>query len=152
MCLLFLLLFRADLSSSKIHQYCTFVFSRSPMTLLQMPLVCLAEMQAKLSMLGSYSSLQLSPCLILPLTRALPPDPFLLPVQLLDVLQEVLKDLQDKKLLRWPKIYLHPSCESEAADLKAKIIRLRGEVAASAGKLFGILSQAPHISMYTPFC
>lgn len=103
-------------------------------------------------MLGSYRSLQMSPCLMLPLARALPPEFSFTFLQLLDVLQEVLKDLQDKKLLRWPKVYLHPSCESEAADLKAKILRLRGEVAASAGKLFGTLSQAPHISMYTTFC
>ena len=58
----------------------------------------------------------------------------LLYMQLLDILLQVLKDLQDKKFIQWPKVYLHPTCEPEAADLKAKILSLRGEVAASAGE------------------
>ena len=57
-------------------------------------------------------------------------------VQLLDILLQVIKNLEDKKFLQWPKVYLHPTCETEAADLKAKILSLRGEILASAGELF----------------
>ena len=57
-------------------------------------------------------------------------------MQLVEVLLQVLKDLDTRKFLQWPKVYLHPSCGAEAADLKAKISSLRGEVLATAGELF----------------
>lgn len=46
----------------------------------------------------------------------------------------MLKDLEDKKILLWPKIFIHPSCDGEIPLLKDMITSLKGTIAPKVGK------------------
>lgn len=61
-------------------------------------------------------------------------------MQFLDIVAQVAHELSRQGRLKWPKVYLHPSCAGEAAFLQKAITSLRGELAPQPGKLISPVS------------
>ena len=65
----------------------------------------------------------------------------------MEVLLGVMQELEGAGFLKWPKVFLHPNCEPEAASLKTMITALKGEVASSAGKFSSLLLRLLCVSL-----
>ena len=54
-------------------------------------------------------------------------------LQFKDILAQVMHELIKQGFLKWPKVFVHPSCGPEVPLLQKLVTELRGEVATSAG-------------------
>ena len=66
-------------------------------------------------------------------TRLLTDSLVLCCLQFKDILAQVMHELIKQGFLKWPRVYVHPSCGPEVPLLQKLVIDLRGEVATSAG-------------------
>ena len=55
-------------------------------------------------------------------------------LQLLEVFAQVVHELVKRGFLKWPKVYVDPSCGPELPLLQSMVLSMKGEMAASSSK------------------
>jgi len=58
-------------------------------------------------------------------------------LQLLEIFAQVVRDLVKLDFLKWPKVYVDPSCASEVPLLQSMVRGMKGETVAASGKAPG---------------
>ena len=66
-------------------------------------------------------------------TSVLTDSPVFCCLQFKDILAQVMHELIKQGFLKWPKVFVHPTCGPEVPLLQKLVTELRGEVATSAG-------------------
>ena len=73
-------------------------------------------------------------------------------LQLLEIFAQAVNELVKRGFLKWPKVYIDPSCASEVPVLQSMVPGLKGETAASSGEPPPVTGRGSLRAMKLPIC